>query len=128
MSQDLGQVITIIARGDVAGLAAALDQGTDPDARDRWGVGLLAHAAGKGQAELLRLLLDRGAQVDGASQAGNTALMAAAARGHLEAMTMLLEAGADPAVANRWGLGAADWATWPDNSAQVLDLLQANTP
>ncbi len=39
-------------------------------------------------------------------------------------MAMLLEAGADPAVANRWGLGAADWATWPDNSAEVLDLLQ----
>ena len=88
------------------------------------GVGLLAHAAAKGQGSLLRLLLDRGAQVDGASQAGNTALMAAAARGHLEAMTMLLEAGADPAVANRWGLGAADWATWPDNSAEVLDRLQ----
>ena len=127
MSEDLRQVITIIARGDVAGLAAALDQGTDAGARDRLGVGLLAHAAAKGQGSLLRLLLDRGAQVDGASQAGNTALMAAAARGHLEAMTMLLEAGADPAVANRWGLGAADWATWSDNSSEVLGLLPSDT-
>jgi ankyrin repeat protein len=125
MSQDLGQVITTIARGDVAGLAAALDQGIDADAQDGLGVGLLAHAAAKGKAELLRLLLDRGAQVDGGSPAGNTALMAAAARGHLEAMTLLLEAGADPAAANRWGLGAADWAAWPDNSAEVLNVLRA---
>ena len=125
MSQDVDKVITIIARGDIAGLAAALDQGTDADAHDRLGVGLLAHAAAKGQTELLRLLLERGAQVDGASQPGNTALMAAAARGHLEAMTVLLEAGADPAAANRWGLGAANWASWPDNSAEVLELLHA---
>ena len=101
-------------------------RGTAAPARDHLGGGLLAHAAAKGQAGLLRLLLDRGAQVDGTSQAGNTALMAAAARGHLEAMTVLLEAGSDPAAANRWGLGAADWATWPDNVTDVLDLLQAH--
>ena len=125
MSQDVDHVIAIIAKGDVAGLAAALDQGTDADARDRRGAGLLTHAAAKGQTEILRLLLDRGAQVDGASQAGNTALMAAAARGQLEAMALLLEAGADPAAANRWGLGATDWAAWPENSSETLDSLRA---
>lgn len=126
MSQDFGQVKAIIARGDAAGLASALDQGVDADASDPTGVALLAHAAAKGQADLLHLLLDRGARVGGVSRAGNTALMAAAARGHLEAMGVLLDAGADPATTNRWGLAAADWAVWPDNSAETLALLRAD--
>jgi hypothetical protein len=37
----------------------------------------------------------------------------------------LLEVGADPGHKNRWGLGAADWAQWPANAAEVRALLHA---
>jgi hypothetical protein len=73
----------------------------------------------------LRLLLGHGAAVERTSGAGNSALMAAAARGHLEVLRALLEAGADPGHRNRWGLGAADWAQWPANAAEVRALLHA---
>jgi hypothetical protein len=36
-----------------------------------------------------------------------------------------LEAGADPSHGNRWGLGAADWAQWSANAAEVRALLHA---
>ena len=49
--------------------------------------------------------------------------MAAAARGHLEVVTALLAAGAAPDHGNRWGLTAADWASWPENAGEVLALL-----
>ena len=49
--------------------------------------------------------------------------MMAAARGHVAVMRHLLAAGADPAQRNKWGLGAADWARWPKNAAEVEALL-----
>ncbi len=49
--------------------------------------------------------------------------MAAAARGRLEVVERLLEAGADPGHKNKWGLGAEDWAQWPDTTAEVCAVL-----
>ncbi len=126
MNEETVDLITLIQRGDTAGLKAALTAGADAKASDRQGISALAHAAAGGDAAAVRLLLEHGAEVNRTNQAGNAPLMAAAARGHLEAMTALLEAGADPQSRNKWGLGAADWAKWPANAAEALALLHGH--
>lgn len=118
-------LLALIAAGDHAGLAAALDGGAAPDAADRWGVTALGHAAVRGDLEAARLLLDHGARVGQASDVGNSPLMAAAAAGHLELMRLLLDRGADPAQLNKWGFGPEDWGSWPANSAEVKALLRS---
>ena len=127
MGEDADDLIALIQRGDATALEAALAAGADANVRDRQGVSALAHAAAGGDAAALRLLLDHGAEVNRTCQAGNSPLMAAAARGHLEAMKLLLEAGADPEGRNKWGLGAADWAKWPGNSAEALALIHGHS-
>lgn len=123
MDEQASTLLEMTGRGDAGAVQAALDKGADPDARDRWGVTVLSHAAARGDLPVLALLVERGADVNRTSQVGNSALMTAAARGHLEAVRTLLAAGADAKVRNKWGLGPADWARWPANSAEVLALL-----
>ncbi len=119
MTDENSDILELVACGDTAALAAALDGGADAGARGRWGVSALAQAAGKGDLEAVELLLAHGAEVGRASEAGNSALMAAAARGQLVVVERLLEAGADPGHKNKWGLGAEDWAQWPNNAAEI---------
>ncbi len=123
MTDENSDILELVARGDTAALAAALDGGADAGARGRGGVSALAQAAAKGDLEAVELLLAHGAEVDRASEAGNSALMAAAARGRLEVVARLLEAGADPGHKNKWGLGAEDWSQWPNNAAEVRAVL-----
>ncbi len=125
MAETNPDLLESIDRGDTAGLEAALGQGADANAADRWGVPALAEAAARGDLAALRLLLGHGAAVERTSGAGNSALMAAAARGHLEVLRALLEAGADPGHRNRWDQGAEDWAQWSANAAEVRALLHA---
>ena len=125
MTDEKSDILELVARGDTAALAAALEGGADAGACGRWGVSALAQAAGKGDLEAVDLLLAHGAEVDRASETGNSALMAAAARGRLEVVERLLEAGADPGHKNKWDLGAEDWSQWPDNEAEVRAVLTA---
>jgi len=125
MTEQDFDLLSLIDRGDAAGLETALRAGADARQRDRRGVSVLAQAAARGDLAAVRLLLDHGADVDQLSDAGNSPLMAAAARGHLEVIATLLAAGADPESKNKWGLGAADWAQWPADSAEVLALLRS---
>jgi ankyrin repeat protein len=125
MAEATSELFDLITRGDPAALQAALEAGADANAADRWGVTALGHAAARGDVAALRVLLDRDADPNKTSEAGNSALMAAAARGHLEAMTTLLDRGADPRHRNKWDLGAADWAEWPANAAEVIALLDS---
>ena len=126
MSQQDQEVLEAAARGDAAALAAALEAGGDPKARDRFGAPALALAAARGDLDCVERLLDAGAEVGKTSDAGNSALMLAAARGHVEVMRRLLAAGADPEHRNKWGLGAADWGQWPKNAAEIEALLLEN--
>ncbi len=123
MANEAHEVMAFVARDDVAALRAALEAGAEVEASDRWGVSLLAQAAAKGNLEMVRLLLERGADANRKSKAGNSALMAAAARGRLEVASALLDAGANPNATNTWGLGAADWAKWPESTSELLALL-----
>jgi ankyrin repeat protein len=112
-----------VAKGDGRGLAEALEAGADPNGRDRWGVPVLAVAAGRGDLEAVRLLIHHGADPNLASTVGNSALMTAAARGHADVARLLLEAGANPDAANTWGLRAADWSQWAKDPAEMRALL-----
>ncbi len=124
MTDEKSDILTLVAQGDAAALGAALEGGADAGACGRWGVSALAQAAARGDLEAVELLLAHGAEVERASEAGNSALMAAAACGRLEVVERLLEAGADPGHKNKWGLGAADWAQWPDTAAEVRAVLR----
>src|SRR4051794_39502215 len=50
--------------GDAKGVAAALDQGADVNAKNEIGVGALWIAASKGKLDLVELLIRRGADVN----------------------------------------------------------------
>ncbi len=123
MTDEKSDILTLVAHGDAAALKVALEGGADAQARGRWGVSALAQAAARGDLEAVELLLAHGAEVERASEAGNSALMAAAAGGRLEVVERLLEAGADPGHKNKWGRGAANWAQWPDTTAEVRAVL-----
>lgn len=123
MAQPTTDILALIARGDAKGLAAALAAGGEANARDRWGVTALMHAAGRGDLAMVEALLKHGAEATRTSDAGNSALMTAAARGHVEIAARLLDAGLDPAHQNKFGMSAFDWAKWPGNAAEVRALL-----
>jgi ankyrin repeat protein len=80
--------------GDVAGIAAALLAGGDPNAFEgSWTP--LQWAAIHGHVAAIAALLAAGARVDDASRLGTTPLMRAAYQGHTAAVAALLAAGAD---------------------------------
>lgn len=114
-----------VERGDHQAVAKALDEGSDIEMQDRFGMGLLHRAAAGGDLEMLRLLLERGASPNAASDVGNTPLMLAAANGHLAAVELLLKQGADPERQNRWGYTAQAWADWAAEASDIKSLLRA---
>jgi len=120
------KLVTLAARGDHDGVAAALARGVAADEADRWGVTALMHAAARGNLETVELLLAQGADPGHASGAGNTALMMAAARGQIEVAERLIAAGAAPDHRNRWGLGARDWAAWSERAGRLRAVLAEN--
>jgi ankyrin repeat protein len=122
---DKDALFALVKRGDAEGLRAALAEGADARARDRFGVSLLYRAASRGDLACLEVLLAAGAETDRSSDAGNTPLMAAAARGHLAAVERLLAAGAAAGHRNKWGYDAARWADWAGNGEEVKARLHA---
>ena len=82
-------LVSAAARGDVAGVAALLRQGADPDEADRSGWTALHQAAEKGDLALARLLLEAGARPDLRSRARGTPLDVAERGGRLELARLL---------------------------------------
>lgn len=73
---------------------ALLDNGADPNSRNRHHVTPLMAAAYRGHPEVIRLLLSRKADLEAVNRDGNTALLMAVFRQHPEAVKLLLEADA----------------------------------
>jgi ankyrin repeat protein len=88
--------------GDMAGIAAALQAGADPNARV-YGWTPLSKASFRGHSTAIVALLAAGAHVDGASRLGHTPLMLAAVHNKAAALDTLLAAGADVHRANKNG-------------------------
>ena len=122
------ELFELVDRGDCKSLKQVLEKGADAKARNRWGVSLLARAAGRGDLEAVELLIAHGADVHKTSDAGNSPLMVAAARGHVTVIEHLLDAGADPDHANNWGMKARDWAQWAQAEAEIKALLSREQP
>jgi ankyrin repeat protein len=89
-------VMIAVYQNDARAVAAALDRGGEPDARDDLGRPLLHLAARLGHVEALTALLAGGADPDAVDEIGFTALMIAAREARPAAVASLLEAGADP--------------------------------
>jgi len=121
-----------VRRGDVAALRRRLADRPDlaslplPD-----GTSPVTLAARMGRVEALRTLLETGAAAwtpEGDPDGAPTALMVAAARGEDAAVSLLLEHGADPALRDRQGRTAADWAKahgHPDLAARLGMVAEA---
>lgn len=121
------EVIALAGAGDVAGLAEALDLGSDPDARGARGWTPLIAAARNGHIEVVDLLLGRGASPDRTNPNGTTPLMYAKthafASGDFSVMDALLQAGADINAFDAAGLTVLDYTE--DRSAALIAWLGA---
>jgi uncharacterized protein len=96
--------------GDVAGIAAALLAGADPNAFEgSWTP--LHRAVFNGRLAAIAALLAAGARVDGMDSDGVTPLMWAALSDHTAAVDALLAAGADVNRVSACGYTALHWAS-----------------
>jgi ankyrin repeat protein len=113
--------------GDTAIAKALVDRGADVN-KPGWAP--LHYAATHGHVDIMRLLLDHDAYIDAESPNGTTPLMMAARYGTTESVKLLLDAGADPALRNKLGLTALDFAKQgqrPDAIAMLQSLAVART-
>ncbi|HME53799.1 MAG TPA: ankyrin repeat domain-containing protein [Candidatus Lokiarchaeia archaeon] len=92
------RLVTAASQGDVNGVNAAIDIGSDLDARDESGWTALMEACIKGQSDVVKALLNAGASVNAHTSISGTAIIFAAAGGYTDIVDMLLEQGADPEV------------------------------
>lgn len=104
------ELIAATKRGDLAAVEALLAAGADPDSPDSVRNTALIFAARDGQIEIARRLLDAGASVNWVDDEAVTALILAAFKGHAALAELLLARGADPAIRDRWGRRAIDYA------------------
>lgn len=87
-----------VRSGDVAAVAALLDQGVDVDSLDRHGQTALMLAAHAGHVELVAFLVARGAALDITAKYGLSALMLAIVAGYEDTGVTLVCAGANLAL------------------------------
>lgn len=96
--------------GALEGARELLNQGADPNARDKFGQTALHGAAEDGRDEIVRLLLERGADPNAAWELGWTPAIMAAQRGHVEVLRLLAAHGADLQARDRHGKDVLAWA------------------
>lgn len=100
LGQALGQVQTIWAAalaGDTVAVQAAIDSGTDPNARRSDGYAAIHLAAKQGQLASVKVLLANGASIEERDHKhSHTAVHKAAWASRPEVLAFLLAAGADP--------------------------------
>jgi ankyrin repeat protein len=87
-----------VTAGDVRVVRRRLDEGADPDARDRHGQTGLMIAAHHGHGEVVDVLVTAGADLDVTAKYTLTALMLAIVARHEEVARRLLAAGASTTV------------------------------
>eukprot|EP00944_MAST-04C_sp_MAST-4C-sp1_P012559 g12559.t1 len=101
-----------------------LEQGADPNKKNKYGITPLHQAAREGHTEVCKLLLEKGADPNKAKNNGSTPLHWAAYDGHTEVAKLLLDKGADPNIANKWGLTPLHYAADKGHTEVVKLLLE----
>jgi uncharacterized protein len=120
--------------GDVKAVEAALDAGTDVNARDADGITLLMYAALGDHPEIanpapsdhpaiVEILIKRGADVNAKTDTGFVALFWAARYGHDRVAKVLISHGADVNAKDEDGITALRWAMI-NKQAKVEELLK----
>lgn len=97
------RMLAAAAAGDVEGIASAIDDGADPDARDASGTPAVMLATYGRHVAALRALLDAGANVDAQDADLDDPFLYAGREGLLDILVVASEAEADPTVTNRYG-------------------------
>lgn len=97
-----------IKRGDVRTIRDLLKEGSDVDARNRYGQTALMLAAHAGYGEVVEILIAHQANLNITAKFGLSALMLAIIAGHTEVARILLEAGADFSLRGTGAPGFAD--------------------
>ena len=116
----------IVQAGDIDGLNAALEAGTDVNARDKSGWSPLMHAASRGYTLLVPPLINARADVNSRAADGATALFMAVLQGHEEIATMLVRAGADISIRGPRGRTPLEVAQLQDLDRIVTFLKRAD--
>ena len=93
--------------GHADAVAALLEYGADPNARNEYGSTPLIKAGRGGHTSVMSALLKHGADPNSRDVFGKSALMKAGAGGHVQAVNVLLEAGADRDATDMFGFPAA---------------------
>ncbi|MCB0628863.1 MAG: ankyrin repeat domain-containing protein [Saprospiraceae bacterium] len=99
ISPEAKAFIRDVEKGDLDGVATALEKGISPDQTDEIGSPALVLAAGAGQEDVVRYLLRKGADKEAMNRVGETALARAARFGHESVVNRLLSVGVDPELA-----------------------------
>ena len=104
------------AHGEPERVAELLAQGTDPDARSRFGTTALHLAAQRGHLAVVDLLLAHGAAASCRDNHGNTPAVLATWGGHREVLQMLLDRATDlpeleKEICLSWAIILADVST-----------------
>lgn len=111
-------------RKDLPWVGFLLQNGADPNARDKEGATPMMIAAGAGFSDGVRVMIAGKGQVDAANSRGETALMRAVHSRDSASARLLLEAGADPdRTDNQAGLSARDYAARDQRNTPVGKLL-----
>ena len=112
-----------VRNGNLNGVRALLNSGTNINERTHTGSTALMSAADYGHLAMVRELLDRGANINARDRDGWTALMRAALGGHLPIVRLLLDRGANINARDNNGFTALMRAAQEGRIAVVEELL-----
>ncbi len=122
-------LLAAVKKGDAAAVGHLLDQGADPETRNkgRWPVSVLA--AYDGYTDILRLLYKREPYTAVQDGPGHwTPLDEAAGNGHLDTVKFLLSCHAEPQLETDWGSLPQDYAEQRGFPEVAAVLRAANPP
>lgn len=114
----------VVERRDLVWVQFLLENGANPNLRDRQGVTPLELAVSLQFIEAVEELVKRGANVDETNATGETPLITATHLRDEELAKVLLAAGANPDKADSSGRSARDYAMLESRTNPVLALIQ----